>query len=250
MKHKFNQFYVLRNDDPDNLGGGGGVDENDSSQQQQAPVPSGEEKIAAAIEASFAKLESRIPAPQQEQPRQLSPEEIKKALKVYEPSEELAQEFRAALAEEHGKGSMRKVLGKIFAGLSDQSATFTQLNYQKLKQEIDESYAPVREHLTRQQKEAKKTMFFSEFPDLKDFEEVIPAVAQRLTVDDTKGKSEKEVRKLLADRTYEMIRKINPGFQPSQANGGNNPRPATVSSGGQGGAGGTTVKTKSSSIWS
>jgi hypothetical protein len=245
VKHKFNQFYVLRNDNPDDNGGGAG----DNDQQQAAP-DSGEDRIAAAIEQSFAKLEQRIPAPVAEVPRQLSPEEIKKALKVYEPSEELSQEFRAALGAEHGTGAMRKVLGKIFSGLSDQSATFTQLNYQKLKQDIDAEYAPVREHLTRQQKEAKKTMFFSEFPDLKDFEEVIPAVAQRLTNDDTKGKSEKEVRKLLADRTYDMIRKINPTFQPSQANGGTNPRPATVSSGGAGGAGGSSAKPRSSSIWS
>lgn len=246
---KWNKYNnLLRNDNPDDLGGGGGVehDNNNPGEVQENHSPEPNNEIAQAIAQGFATLQSQ--QQQSQQPRQLTQEEIDQKLKVYKPTEELSKKFREALTQEHGSGALRNVLGEMIQGIFGHTNTVATLIGQKTLMDVQERYQGIDEHITEQKKAAAKNAFFKKYPSLKAFEKIMPAAVAN--AGDLSGKRPEEVDRILATSAETLIKQFDPNFTISHAQtGGTNPRPASLSNGGQGG--GNSAKTsRSSGIWS
>lgn len=217
---------------------------------QQAPA-SGQPDLATAVAEGLARFNASRPQQQAPQPaqRQMTQDEIESALKVFKVTPALAKEFRDALAQDHGAGALSNVLGKIFSGLMTQAATYSDVSAQFHRGEIEAKFQPVADYAISERQRRNRAAFFKEYPELKNFEKVIPSIAQ--TIDPT-GKTQEAIRKEIATGVEAFVKSIDPNFTLSkpqaQPQGGRTP--AQTSGGGMGGGTRSTAsRPVSTSIW-
>lgn len=241
--NNYNKF--LYNDEPDGAGVGGGS-EVSSVQQDNTP------DIAGAVAAGMQRWQESQPKPQQQQ-RQYTQEEIDRELKVFKPTPELSKKFRDALAQDHGTGALQNVLGEMLQGIFGHTNTVTTLAMKKLMMDVDGEFGGVRDHISNERKAAAKKQFFDSYPDLKPFEDIMPAVASTVNLE---GKSTKEANEILAAAAEKAIQKFHGEFKltksQAETTGGTNLKPAGMSTGGMGGGGKppSAPARKASGIWS
>jgi hypothetical protein len=187
---------------------------------------------------------------QQSQQSQLSEEEIQQRMNVWNPDEQLANSLREALtAEEFDPNNVTAAMSQIRDGLVKQLTTYVQYYGQYLQNQMNQQYQPMMEQYQQQQMQQRQESFYKKYPGLKQFNEVMPAIAQAVKASGQTFNSDAEQEKALVDAAVNFIRKTNPNFSAEQAKGGGT-KPANLSFGGQQNAGNQQKPTgKAAPIW-
>lgn len=221
--------------DGEESGESGQEREAESGQEKEAKLTP--EAIAAAFKAAGLGQQTES---KQEQPK-YTQEDFERAFNVFHVTEDLIEQL--GIPEEH-KAKAVVALSNLANGVNKQATTMASYMVQQVKEELEKTIAPMRQHLVAQEEQRMKNEFFELNKDLQPYESIVMAVVDQMKQEGYEVKDPKAAYKELASRTKNLLKQtgINLGQgnnQPSSPPGGM-PR---LPSGGQGGAG---VKSASS----
>lgn len=190
--------------------------------------------FAKTFGESFAATVAKQPP--KEEKRQLSPEEAKKALNVWDPDDEFIKEFNNM---ETQKGAMTKLRDFLIK----QADTITQVRLAELQRGIEERFMPMVQAAQRVEAEATQRAFSSSYGELAkpELQPLMTAVVQQLVGEGVTFKSQAEGFREVAKRMEKVIQVHNPSFKLSS---GTTPAkksseiPVTTPGAGGGGGGG------------
>ncbi len=229
-----------------------GAEGQQQQQQQQQVVPQvTPESIAEAVAAG---MKNAAPAPQQPQ---MSPEEVRKHMNVWEPDDDFAGNFATAITpNEEGKidaAGIKGVFKAMHANMMKQQETFARALVQQQTDQQQTAFAPVNDYVQTQQRQQLTNNFVEKYPTLKAYEKLIPMAAQQLQASGGNFSTPEQLFPALSSAMEQMVKQFVPTFSlngsQNQGNPGGN-APATLLSGGQGGGNNAApANTKSASIW-
>lgn len=204
-----------------------------------APPADPNKAITDAIQQGFASIQQRQPQ-QQQQP--LSEEEVKKRLKEYSYGEDYAEALIAELrAETPDKKAIAALLNSSHQAAMQQAQTYAFYLMQHMAQQLQGQFQPAVQYATQAQKQASQDRFFKAYPALKNFEKLMPLVANQVAQSGMQFHTEEQTFQALAAAAEAHIQTLQPAFklgaQTQQAQKQGATTPNTVSFGGQGGAG-------------
>jgi hypothetical protein len=227
-------------------GGSGGGE----AQQREAPAPSrGEARVdARELAQEFGNVIGQhfqhSQAPQQPQ---MTVEEAKRLLNVWEPSQEW-------LAKYDNLESRIPALVDMRDGFIRQADTIAQYRMNELLGRMQQTYGPVVQYMQTQEARAGEYRFKDSYPELAhdNLRPLLFAVSQNLLAQGIPFRSERELFSAIANGVEAVIKVNNPEFRLGSGNGSQGPlrqqgqQPAqgsipvtTPGSGGGGGRGGT-----------
>lgn len=176
------------------------------------------------------------------EPKQLTAEEAKKLLNVWEPDDEFVAKFG-------NLDTQKAAIAQIRDAIVKQADTITQMRLAEMQEALEAKYGPIVQHVTEQQAATREAKFNTIYQDLAK-PELVPlrdSIMHGLAGQGAfKGKSETDIFKLTADAMVAVIKQANPNFKLSP--GGSTPtvkstkptigsglRPTTSGAGGGGG---------------
>lgn len=199
-----------------------------------APAPSFDpEAMSRAIAEG---IKAGQPAPKAEP---LTPEQAKKLLRVWEPSDEFSQRLMNVETQKAALAEMRD-------GLLQQFDTIAQMRLREQQEQFNSRLTPIQQHYENLEATARESRFNSAFPDLAkpEMKPIVASiisglVAQKALV----GKSEAEIFKAIGATAEAFLRQANPAFKLTPAGStpagqqkqGTGLKPSTSGSGGGGG---------------
>lgn len=208
------------------------------SQSQSAPFDAA--ALSAALGPGIADAIKNALPRQQQEPKQLSPEEIKKQLNVWDPDDTFVQEFGNLETQKAAWAKHRDALIR-------QADTITQIRLAAMREEMEkmyeEKYGPVLQQFTKQQEREVESRFNTTYPDLakKEYAPLLTGVAQQLKASGKKYTKEEEFFTDLAKGAEAVIKTVAPNFtlsQGSKTTTGSTRNAIPVTTGGGGGGGG------------
>lgn len=245
MKLKYKHM-MFNTPDNDNAGGGSPLDTlNDAPEiatpETTAPVAEAPEttanppavpafdhdRFAAAIAAG---LKQAAPPVQQQAP-QLTPEQARKQLNVWEPDDAFIQKFGDLATQKAAIADMRDYFIR-------QSDTITQLRLQEMQQKFNEQFAPIQQHIQEQAAVARETRFNTQFPTLAkpELRPILSAVIQGLGQQGQLTGDEKTIFTKIAAAVNAVVPQLTPGGStPAGKPTGRGLAPTTSGAGGGGG---------------
>jgi hypothetical protein len=139
--------------------------------------------------------------------RQISVEEAKKLLNVWEPVPEW-------LAKYDNMDTRAQALAELRDGFIRQADTITQYRLRELQEQIEERIAPWVAHGRRQEALAGEWRFTQRFPQLGDpsFRPLLFSVAQSMLAGGARFRNEEEMFNMLAKGVEGMMKLSNPAF--------------------------------------
>jgi hypothetical protein len=173
------------------------------------PAPAGgfdAAKFAEQFGSSFAQNFSKVQADTQPK-QQISPEEARKLLNVWEPDDAFLQEFGNM---ETQKGAMIKLRD----GLLKQFDTLNQYRQREMRAELEKQYAPLKEYVQRAEQQAMEQDMYKAHPGL-DADQLGPirnAVIVQLQNEGKTFESKKALFAEIASRTESVVKQFNPAF--------------------------------------
>lgn len=244
-----NKYLVRFFEEPDDNKGGGTavfdepVESGGEVEVQEEPKPDAAPAPTHTVDAkSLAKEFGDVLKPMMEQrqapdKKELTPEEAKKLLKVWEPDD-------AFLAEFGNLETQKAALGKLRDGLVNQTDTLTQYRLKQVEDAIEAKYGPALRALEEMQTNAREERFNKQYPPLANpkLKPVLEAVAQQFVKQGKKFDDEPSMFKALAEGVESVIKETNADFKlqpagstPAAAKTNNSIPVTTPGSGGGGG---------------
>lgn len=175
-------------------------------------------------------------APTTEPAKQYTPEEVKKLLNIFEPSDEFMERLS-------NPATAKEAVQEMLAGQAKHFNTILQLERQAMLDRVNQEFFPVKQQIQQQAAAKAEAEFYNEFKDLKGREELTTTVMQALHARGAfQGKDASAIKQLIAGETRTILKKMGVSAGTSQSNGAQTttsqrPAPATLSNGSQGGAG-------------
>jgi len=154
--------------------------------------------------------------------RQMTSEEAKRLLNVWEPTKEWLAKYDNLESREQAIAEMRD-------GVIRHSDTITQYRLREMMDQMQQVYGPVVQHMQMEQARAGENRFKEAYPEL-GREEIRPllfAVSQNLLGQGVQFRSEREMFQAIASGVEAVIKVSNPDFKLNGGNGGGTPIGAT-----------------------
>ena len=199
-------------------------------------------QMAEAIAQGLAKHQQG----QQGGEPEMTPEQMKQMLQVWEPDDAFVGSFFQA-------EDPRKALLDLRDGIMKQASTYAYLAMQSTKNELMRQMEPILIAHQQQQNEATEKRFYDKYNHLSEYKQLMPAVLQSLQAQKVQFQTEDELFTRVAQDMTNVVRAAVPNFHvpsathstPSQ---GGAPRMASMSPGSR--AGGSKANASGSSdIW-
>ncbi len=247
--------YKLRNlffDAPDDAGGGGerGLaaleDENPKPSVEAEPEPKPEPVVPfdpAAFAKTFATELAPHLKPAAPAEKELTPEEAKKLLNVWEPDDKWYAKF-------DNMETRNEALREQRDGLAKQYDTLYQFRQQEFEERMSARFGPLEQQYQQANAQAQESRLHASFPDLAkpEFTPLVRAIAQDFVAKGQTFPDEATLFKALASGVEAVIKTQNPNFKLAD---GSTPEAQTkkqtsttgkipVTSSGAGGGGGNT----------
>lgn len=196
----------------------------------EAPAATAPAQAAPVVDAKAFASELVQGLRPQEQPKQMSPEEARKLLNVFEFDDSFFEEFSSL-------DKQKAAFERLRDGLIRQADTIAQIRMQELREGLMSEMSPALSYVQQQRVESRQRAFEKAHPELAkpEYQNVLNAAAQGLLGQNFK--SDAEMFKALAESATQLIKSANPNFEV----GGEAPRPSSsipVTSPGGGGGGG------------
>jgi len=181
--------------------------------------PSSPTVDARALAQEFGSVIGQHFQPQAPPQRQITPEEARKLLNVWEPSNEW-------LAKYDNLETRTNALAELRDGLIRQADTIAQYRMREMMDGMQQTYAPVMQYMQQQEARAGEWRFKQAFPDLghENFRPLLFAVSQNILAQGVPFRSEQELFTAIANGVEAVIKVNNPDFK--LGNGSGNPAPA------------------------
>jgi hypothetical protein len=153
------------------------------------------------------------------QQQRISPEEAKKLLNVWEPSDEWLQRY-------DNLETRTGALAELRDGLIRQADTIAQFRMREMMEGMERTYAPVVNYMQQQEARAGEWRFKQKFPDLAHdgLRPLLFSVSQNILAQGTPFRSEEELFAAIANGVEAVIKVSNPEFK--LGNGSGSPMPA------------------------
>ena len=173
-------------------------------------------------------------------PKEMTAEEAKRLLNVWEPSKEW-------LAKYDNLESREQALAELRDGLIRQSDTITQYRLREMMGQMQAVYGPVVQHMQAEQARAGEGRFKEAYPELAvdGVRPLLFAVSQNLLAQGVPFRSEQELFAAIAGGVEAVIKVSNPEFKLNGGGGGTS-APVKRKSGPPVAAGGIPVTTPGS----
>lgn len=176
------------------------------------------------------------------QPKELTPEEVRKMLNIWEPDDSFMQQFG-------NLETQKDALLKLRDGLARQMFTINERRTKEIVDEVktqfEKEYAPLREQFSAYQQREQESRFSETYPELAKptLKPLLAAVADQLRLAGKKFDSEGAAFAAIAAGAEAVIREHNPTFKlsspagggKSKTNGNPNAQPVTSHGAGRGG---------------
>src|SRR5215470_3541010 len=159
---------------------------------QTFPTP---EQITASVREGLRQSQSETPAA----PKQYTPEELDSLFNVYKPTPEVIQRLVA------GGEDALKAFVEIREGLAKQFGTLLQYQLELAKRELVGQMDPALRFVADQSAKADRDQFFTEHPDLKEYELLTQTVFNALKAEGYQAPDKATAYKTLADRTRALL---------------------------------------------
>jgi len=186
--------------------------------QPKAPAPANTVKLDPE---SLAELRSTLrPNQQREQaPQNMSPEEVAKTFNPVVVTPETLKSFGFAEA------TPEQVAGfQNFANATVKNAvSIARVLIQREAERFEQFLTPISSHIQTQQAEHAKNEFYSTYPILKSYENIVKAAANEVSPTNADGaqKSRQQIYKEVASRTMQTLRSLNVQVTGKPAAGAN-----------------------------
>lgn len=237
----FAPFEPISSGEGDGEGAGEAANESSANEEQQAiktPAAFDPKEFAREFGSTFASQFQETQKKQEQSQKQMSPEEAKKALNVWEPDDAYFQRFGNLETQKSAFLEMRD-------GLIKQMDTIMQARQYQADQQWKEKFEPVAQMLTQRQQAEQISKFETAYPSLAKpgLSDMRSAIGQRLQQTGAfQGKSEPEAFDILANAMASSIKEVYPDFSlgtfqqnTSRAvRSGNGITPSSTGSGGGG----------------
>lgn len=195
------------------------------------PTP---EQITASVREGLRQSQGAQPAT----PREYTPEELDRLFDVWQPTPELVQQILA------GGDDGIKAFIALRDGLSKQFGTLLQYQLELARRDLVTKMDPALKFVAEAAAQKDRDEFFSQNPDLKDYEQLTQTVFNALKQEGYVAPDVATAYKTLADRTRALLPTGGNGSGTAPSGGSRTRtspterRPASLSSGGQAGGGG------------
>jgi hypothetical protein len=191
-------------------GDGGSAPSKETAQQPQRAAPSGAEARVDARELA-QEFGHVIGQHFQQQPKaepQMSVEEAKRLLNVWEPSQEWLSKYDNLESRIPALVDMRD-------GFIKQADTIAQYRMNEMMQRMQQTYAPVIQYMQTQEAKAGEWRFREKFPELAhdNMRPLLYAVSQNLLAQGIPFRSEEELFSAIATGVEAVIKVNNPEFK-------------------------------------
>lgn len=211
-----------------------------AQQQNAEPEPEPAAPKEGLSKEDIRELVQAVRQQPQQPAAQLSDEEIRKQLNIFQPSEQLLADL-----QEGGEKALAAVQ-TIVDGATRQAVSLARLDYVQQIQQLAQTVQPALAIAKQQQDEQLKAGFFKEYPDLKPYESLLTEIRDAMVSRGEKFASPKEAYKAVATRAQAFLQQAGlKGSAKSQQPGSNGRQMSTLTSGGQGGAGQASMSKKS-----
>ena len=260
---KLNKFVRMFFEEADDLGGGSddGISATDlldtpdapAKPEPKAPAPVTNLVDADALASKFGDaLGKHFPKSADQasaQPKQLTPEEAKKLLNVWEPDDAFLQEFDNIDSKKAAIAKMRDYFIK-------QADTLAQVRMQdmqeRMEKQLETKYGHISKHYEAESAKGRQTRFETKYPDLAkpELSPLLQAVATGLQAQGKTFDSEESLFDELAKGVEAVIKVNNPEFKLTAAQAAaikQQPNRIPVTTPGSGGAASGTGKPASGS---
>ena len=260
---KLNKFVRMFFEEADDLGGGSddGISATDlldtpdapAKPEPKAPAPVPNLVDADALASKFGDaLGKHFPKSADQasaQPKQLTPEEAKKLLNVWEPDDAFLQEFDNIDSKKAAIAKMRDYFIK-------QADTLAQVRMQdmqeRMEKQLETKYGHISKHYEAESAKGRQTRFETKYPDLAkpELSPLLQAVATGLQAQGKTFDSEESLFDELAKGVEAVIKVNNPEFKLTAAQAAaikQQPNRIPVTTPGSGGAASGTGKPASGS---
>lgn len=224
--------------------------QQDNNQQQQLQQsgfdPTQIAQIAAQTAAQFHQQS------QQSQPRQMSDEEMARALKQWSPSDEFVQEFHGAFNGENGLdvAKAKAVLGKMWNGMYEQARTYAEVYPQYLLEQRMQEINPMLQQAQQIVQQQREDRFMQTYPGLKQYKQILPQVAQQVLNSGMSFKDEKHQFEVLAKTAQQVLGQMGIKVPLSSGQGTGRKSASPMFGAGHGaGSGSGQTQGGASSIW-
>jgi hypothetical protein len=203
-------------------GGHEGPREGQDQRQARPAVPAAPVIDARAFANEFGQVIGQHFRPP---PKEMTAEEAKRLLNVWEPTQEWLAKYDNLESRNHAIAEMRD-------GLIRQSDTITQYRMREMMAQMQQAYGPVVQHMHVQQARAGESRFGEAYPELaaEGLRPLKFAVAQNLLAQRARFRSEREMFHAIASGVEAVIKVSNPEFKLN-GGGGGTPTPAKRKSG-------------------
>lgn len=221
----------------------GGEDGQFSQQPPEAPpAPQNVALSPESIEQLVKQLQvaPTTPVTPAQQPRQLSQEEINKAMAVFNADKRYVERLGLRFEQPEQYEEAVAALNEMLDGKTRQAVTMSSWVVENLKRQIQSELEPLRQFVSQAREQQLRQEFFKGNEDLKQFEPLVEAVYTRLTNAGKTFASKEEAFKVVAEQARQLLAKIQPG-QGGDGGGTATTAPRrmpTVTTGGRGGASG------------
>lgn len=219
---KLKERYLLNEEDDDgsNLGGGFNLDPNyvdnsddsldDDSQSSGQPALD-VNTISAAMAAAIRQTQ----APVQQQPQQLTQEQIDKQLKKFSANEEMASQLFNVDATPAQRAA---ILNQIINGVAEHTLTVAGLMQRHTTDQLRGELTPIQQHMEELKLKDFTRNVTLEYPALKGREQLIHTAISQINQMGLQPKSKKEAIKMVGQAVANYARQVDPNFtlQPQQ----------------------------------
>lgn len=248
--NKYGKYSGLKFAEFESVGGGNGegsgegageaASENSGNEGQQVvktPAAFDPKEFAREFGSTFANQFQETQKKQEQSQKQMSPEEAKKALNVWEPDD--------AFFQRYGNLDTQKVaMLEMRDGLIKQMDTIMQARQFQADMQWKQQFEPVAQMLTQRQQAEQISKFEAAYPSLakSGLSDMRSAIGQRLQQTGAfQNKSEAEAFDILANAMASSIKEVHPDFSLGNAQtvsrtvrSGNGITPSSTGSGGGG----------------
>ena len=186
----------------------------------------------AAIARIGAEIAKNMPKPKEEPAPPMTPEEAKKVLKVWEPTDEWLQKFG-------NLETQKAAIAELRDGVIGQAAVLAQTFAAENARRMEEQYKPVQRFVQQLQAEQQDARFARFRPDIvkDEFRPIIKSVAEAVLAKNPTFKSEEEYFNAVANGVDGVLKSINPEHKPAVRRQPSNANALPVSTPGTGGGG-------------
>lgn len=148
-------------------------------------------------------------------PKEMTAEEAKRLLNVWEPSKEWLAKYDNLETRDQAIAEQRD-------GLIRQADTITQYRMREMMQEMQQTYGPAVQYMQKAEAQAGEARFKGMFPELAQdgVRPLLFAVSQNLLAQRIPFRSEHELFTAIAKGVEAVIKVSNPQFKLSNGNGG------------------------------